>query len=463
MNTLSKEAETRILDAIQDVCHHVSEGMDPTSAVVKVASEEQLTPNFIKLVCTGYNTGATTYQREKSAGILDKMAEFPLADLPSVMDQMFPDKPVHNSILKEASAVSDEYSRAPKVGRGPSRLREKSASLRDILGEPAEKAGRTIPSEERMKHAYCQALDIKREREVKRAEAAHAQDKLLQGLADLLETVKRGSYDLPALEYAAKARYGEAGTAVFNYIYANAPRLKAAHDGRRLVEVPWDTDIGRKISAVVDAATAAVHYKSAYQRYADFCESKTAKLLDPFELAPAATTIQTTSILSGSSSQPLTKAGFLGSVMNSIGSGIGFNAGQSLRNSTSLSKSPSELASGMAEDLDDPEHDNELRKIQSRTMLQDLMMNDEVISGYDPGEVLDAYNEIVGVTPRSATQAAIVRPLLRKRLTQGAIEPFEAAEMVNIEKGLGEVNKPAPQQAVNKEGSANVLQHRILG
>ena len=314
-----------------------------------------------------------------------------------------------------------------------------------------------------MKHAYCQALDIKRERETKRAEAANAQDKLLHGLADLLETVKRGSYDLPALEYATKARYGEAGAHVFAYIYANAPRLKVARDGRRLVEVPWDTDIGRKISAVIDRATEAVQRKLDYQRFADEAESKTAGLLDPFELTPAATPIQTTSILSGSSSQPLTKAGFLGNVMNSIGSGIGFNAAQQLRSSTSLGKSPTELASGMAEDLDDPEHDNELRKIQSRTMLQDLMMNDEVISGYDPGEVLDAYNEIVGVTPRSATQAAIVRPLLRKRLTQGAIEPFEAAEMVNIEKGLGEVNKPAPQQAVHKEGSANVLQHRILG
>jgi hypothetical protein len=315
-----------------------------------------------------------------------------------------------------------------------------------------------------MKHAYNQALDIRRARETKRAEYAHSQDKLLQGLADLLETVKRGSYDLPSLEYAAKARYGEAGARVFEYLYASQPGLKRAFDSRKLVNADWAGPVLDRVAKIVKSAEAVVELGNAYRELADVCEDKTAGLLNPFELAPTNSTTQKTSILSGSSSPLQTKAaaGFLGGIMNSMASGAGYAGAASLR-SSSLAKPPSELAGGMVEDLDDPEHDGELRKIQSRAMLQDMMMNDEVISGYDPGEVLDAYNEIVGVTPRSATQAAIVRPLLRKRLTQGAIEPFEAAEMVNIEKGLGEVNKPAPPQAVHKEGSANVLQHRILG
>jgi hypothetical protein len=69
-------------------------------------------------------------------------------------------------------------------------------------------------------------------------------------------------------------------------------------------------------------------------------------------------------------------------------------------------------------------------------MIQDFMLNDEVISGYDPDEVISAYNEISELSPRSSVQPAIIRPLLRKHLTQGAIEPFEAAEMADIETKL---------------------------
>lgn len=472
MNTLSKEAETRILDAISDVCAHVTDGMDPTDAVIKVAESDHLSPNFIKLVCTGYNTGATTYQREKTSHILDKMAEFPLANLDTVMETLHPNKPVANNILKEASVVSDEYSKRPKQYSGPTgsqssvskALRTKSANAGGVHAEDAKTDRRQLPSEERMKHAYCQALDQRRVMEVKRAEYSHSQDKLLHGLADLLETVKRGSYDLPSLEYAAKARYGETGTWVFNYLYANEPRLKRAHDERKLVTADWTNPVLRRVEGICKAASDVVRLRIEYDGVHAATSDKISELVLPFDSAPLNSTTEKTSILSGSNSLPQTKMGFLGGAIGSAAFGAGGAAARSLMGSNSLAKTPDQMAGGMSEDLDDPEHDGEIRKIQARSMLQDLMMNDEVIAGYDPGEVLDAYNEIVGVTPRSATQAAIVRPLLRKRLTQGAIEPFEAAEMVNIEKGLGQAsNTGAPMAAVNKEGSANVLQHRILG
>jgi hypothetical protein len=473
MNTLSKEAEARILDAIQDVCEHVTGGMEPTSAVIKVAEEEGLTPNFVKLVCTGYNTGATTYQREKASHILDKMAEFPIADLDSVMSHLYPDKPKSKSLLKESSAVSDEYKSAPRAGRNnplTRSFREKIAAAPCVPGaagtsDQKDRGRSKSASGERMKHAYNQSLDLKRALETKRAEYANSQDKLLQGLADLLETVKRGSYDLPSLEYAAKARHGEAGARVFSYLYANEPRLKRAFDARKLVEADWDGPVLSRVERICKAASDVVRLRVEYDDLCGNTADKVAGLLDPFELAPTVSTTQKTNILSGSNSlQQKSAAGFLGGMIGGAAYGLGNTAARSLGGASSLAKTPGDLAGGMAEDLDDPEHEGQLRQIQARTMLQDLMMNDEVISGYDPGEILDAYNEIVGVTPRSATQAAIVRPLLRKRLTQGAIEPFEAAEMVNIEKNLGEVNKaPSPMAAVHKEGSTNVLQHRILG
>ena len=68
------------------------------------------------------------------------------------------------------------------------------------------------------------------------------------------------------------------------------------------------------------------------------------------------------------------------------------------------------------ENLGDPEHENELRKIKAQVMLADMMSDtDNPISGYDPEEVLEAYNNLSQLAPRLADQPAAVQPLLAKR------------------------------------------------
>ena len=95
-------------------------------------------------------------------------------------------------------------------------------------------------------------------------------------------------------------------------------------------------------------------------------------------------------------------------------------------------------------DLEDPGHQNEIRKIKAQAMLNQLMTDpDDPISGYEPDKVLQAYNEIASMTPRIAEQPAALRPLLRRRL-QGHQEPFEAKEMTDIEKGLSASRQGTP-------------------
>ena len=108
----------------------------------------------------------------------------------------------------------------------------------------------------------------------------------------------------------------------------------------------------------------------------------------------------------------------------------------------SSDKATDAASSSMADILGDPDHENEIRRIQAQTMLSGMMANDDVISGHDPDEVLEAYNEVSRLSPRSATQPALVRPWLRKRLSQGAVEPFEAAEMANVEKTITQTQTP---------------------
>jgi hypothetical protein len=104
-------------------------------------------------------------------------------------------------------------------------------------------------------------------------------------------------------------------------------------------------------------------------------------------------------------------------------------------------------------ELESPDHQNELRKIRAQTVLTQLMSDPEgPLSQHDPEEVLQAYNEMVQLSPRLADQPAAIGPLLNKKL-MGETEPFEVAEQVNLEKGLKDVQ--APQSSAPAAPAAN--------
>jgi hypothetical protein len=95
-------------------------------------------------------------------------------------------------------------------------------------------------------------------------------------------------------------------------------------------------------------------------------------------------------------------------------------------------------------DLEDPDHENEMRRIKAEAMLAGMMADEEnPVSGYDPDQVLTAYNEIAQMAPRAAEQPAALQPLLAKRLA-GNMEPFEVKEIAELEKGLKDVKQPTP-------------------
>lgn len=109
-------------------------------------------------------------------------------------------------------------------------------------------------------------------------------------------------------------------------------------------------------------------------------------------------------------------------------------------------------------ELEDPHHQNELRKIKAHTLLTQLMTDPEdPISGHDPDRVLSAYNELSAASPRVADNLHTLRPALRRKL-EGNQEPFEAKELLDIEKGLAATRLPTP--------STNIMGHapdKLLG
>ena len=92
----------------------------------------------------------------------------------------------------------------------------------------------------------------------------------------------------------------------------------------------------------------------------------------------------------------------------------------------------------------DPAHDAEMKRIQMQAMLAEFLSNDPVISTYDPEQVIEAFNQVSQLTPRASIQPAVMRGQLRKMLQQqDAMEPFEAGQLVDIEKGLKSLSEPS--------------------
>ena len=95
-------------------------------------------------------------------------------------------------------------------------------------------------------------------------------------------------------------------------------------------------------------------------------------------------------------------------------------------------------------DLLDPAHESEMQSIRMQAMLTEFLADDPVISTYDPEQVIDAFNQIAQMTPRASMQPAVMRGQLRKMLQQqDAMEPFEASQLVEVEKGLKSVQEPS--------------------
>jgi hypothetical protein len=80
MKKISKDAENKLMQAIEKTAVLVNDGMGPSDAIAKAASEDRIPPGHINLMVHAYNTGRTTRQRQDGSSVFEKVADFPLAD-----------------------------------------------------------------------------------------------------------------------------------------------------------------------------------------------------------------------------------------------------------------------------------------------------------------------------------------------------------------------------------------------
>lgn len=417
---LGYDQERRLLKVAGEVSDGVAEGLTPTEAVIKSASEHKLTPGQIERVCAAYNVGVTNEQRESGKTLEEKFASVPLADAEKAISGVY-SAGRRKQAMREAAAFCPQ---SPQFVFNADRQAVKNEATAEkrasgvLFGKRTEEANRAadgFPSSRTRTELYAEKMALVRQGATEARQAvislqrkvARAADSLLRHLAD----PRQG---MPADRFEAGARlvYGpELASALVDHLTDLRPSLKRASD-----KTVFSGEVNRRAmpwSAATEILEACRELQTAKEA-SDVWTRKEAELpagLRPF-LTPQAYKEQ---------------------------------------------KPIPQVVQEKQYDLEDPDHDQALEQIRTQAMLHDLMANDEFLSKAKPDDVLAAYNEFASLTPRAARQPSVVRSILRQSVQQLGTAPHELGQMTDIERTLAERNRgdlPAERRIPQRQGPA---------
>lgn len=508
MPKLTNGDEQKLLDGVKQAVRHVDDdGMSPNDALMKMARDMSLTPGFLRAAVSAFNNGRQVSQWKANTSVLDKLAEFPLANYDDIHESIWggTEKEANDKYVSLGDEIHSDYQKAPQWAKEDdlAKLATMDLGLEKVAED--EEVPEYIQDHENSKKMHAAWNDYahtKRAHEEARGRHSAATDRLGIRLNVLTNYFKKFAQDrLPfdVVDRASKSYYGSRGESLMDIVAERFPTEKRAADTKRYWDQPLNRDaepftfIAGSIEAAKDlhAATAALGMaKQAWE------EAKEA--LVPFVPAPTQPksekdTTFSISLIDGGAGEKEAGLGenikelagkhpiATGAVGGALGYGamagrdairdrkrkkkeeeedekekeagtmlgmLAGGAGAGLSSAVSGGDALEKSITKTERQLNDPQHEDELRKIKAQVMLSEMMGDpDNPISEYPPEEVLARYNELAQLAPRISEQSAAVQPLLAKRLA-GQAEPFEIKEINDIEQGLKDTSTLSKEEGL---------------
>lgn len=432
MENLSRQDEELLMAGVKRAVDLVdNQDLTPNDAMHKVAQELGFTPGFLKAACNAFNTGRQLAQWEANSSVLDKLANFPLADYATVHDKLWGNSREKVAHVSATKPKFRSYADKASLLKADLALTEKAASAEPIRDQDI---------------SIKQAFDDKdyQQRLLREAnrEKVAAEDLLNYKLHLLVSYFQKAAYDrlpLAQVEHAAGVYYGAPGNSLMQYVASKFPKEKRASDHK-----PTWSGFQSAVDRTAEPYTLVADCISQAEKLA------AAELSLNRQVAVASKAVKAADDLYAKLRPISTKQANLSSILGGMAGGFGMGAAKNL--GESVAHGGQSALESEIQNLDSPEHLNELRKIRAQTALTQMMSDPEnPISEYDPDQVLNAYNELVQLSPRLADQPAALGPILRKRL-MGNTEPFELAETLKLEEGLRRTQSN-PTQLMRNEAS----------
>lgn len=425
ISPMSASDERKLQKLAMAVIDTVKAGHDPTEALTKVAREADINPEHVRRVAEAYNTSRTLFHLSEKTGAA-RLDSFPIANADEALKQLFPSKYSLPNQEKAArfTAAQCEMESAIKPESLIAKLayQEKTAGI-DITVKSVSSSADPDPQRE-----YVRALN-----QAKRAEQivkTAQENKRIAGhrMVDVLEKaaqeIRQVSYKTPFadIERALHMRYGVLAPDLCDLLYS-ASKGASLKQARATEIYPVAMDTRNSLFNVIDefVATTKQFHKAAA------VAGEVSRKAEPFRdrLKQQQEQVKTAAM-------DMTQ-----STVKNIFGGVQ-NMGQSDAYQKNLSKAYHQVQ--------DPNFRDQMLGIKAKALLSELMGTDEVISTYDPEEVMDRYNELARLSPSVAQQPMMVRTILRRSLQQGQIDPFEANQYVSTGKALTEQSRIGSQE-----------------
>jgi len=473
MKKLSKDAETRILTALESVADSVNEGISPNDAIVKAASAHDIPAGHVNLMVSAYNTGRTGKQRMAAESPFDKAATFELANHSDIMGRLYPTQVKSAAQKRDETIIDDEYAQAPVFAH---HKKAAQVAARKVNWQLVDTAPEPYPGEAHtpIKRAFHSTEFDKRRFEACRREVSCAKDLLsasLEKLANYFRTPGGVSFD--DVCDAVEIQHGGMGKAILNQISRTVPQLSkeakhncsaihpdATHEKWMALKKKKRQEKSAGILEVQPTQAPWVWVRESIKLASDVHEKQ--KELD--SLSQHVVKSAEARLRPFSPRQGRSVLGLPLPTTNEKQSGVGsvyalsHLFGNATRGMKTQGAEQEFAVQDYLEELDDPSHAADLKRIHVRAQLENMMANDPVLSLEDPAMIAEAYNEIVQLSPSAADSPLMMRNLLRQHMSTqegggGIMDPRDiGANIIDNEKSLLEIQRPNRDQVTSTPG-----------
>jgi len=387
----------RLMGLVRKTASLVNQGVEPTDALVKAASDGDYPAEYVLRAAESYN-GAAHLAHFKSASTEVRGNSFPLIDAQEAVRRVL------DSVQLPAKAAADPLSLKVELG--------------SYLGDPSwndevvfESKAASAPSFEEMQKAAT-ALDRAERFAIEQARATH--EAALTGLASNIEAFRSKTSSISTNRKAHWARemlerHGkEAVDAIVLAVGVSeeeCTKLAADRIGVFSIGV-----------AEVDSLNSLVghfeHCRSLEMKVAQAEHDAYVNRLERTDLLNEAAGIKKSNIIS--MPQP-------SEALSSL-----LSAGY---------ETPSDaIRKGVMEGLMDPDFRDRLERIDRARMLHKLIKTDPIIAAKPANDIEQAFAEVNSIAPAAAKHEPLLRSMLRRRLESGQqIDDFSLNQMLTME------------------------------
>ena len=299
MPSLNNNDEQKLVDGVRQAVRYVDDdNMSPNDALVKVSRDLSLLPGQARAAVNAFNNGRQVAQWKANTPVLDKLAEFELADYDAIHDTVWggDEKKANDYYLSSGTTVHEDYSSGPKWVdmRNKQKLAALNIPLRtDIVKEASDHVDEhefRHDSDRRASSAWSTFSMARRTYEDQRSKHAAAKDNLGIRLNILSNYFKKFAQDrLPfdVVDKTVATYYGSQGRALMEVVAEQFPKEKRAADSKRYWEAPIEMNAEpfTFVSSAVEAAKELNFTKSALDMSKDALNNAE-EALRPFSRTP---------------------------------------------------------------------------------------------------------------------------------------------------------------------------------